>query len=118
VVEPFKDPMANQAAGPQQGRINFCGGTVDRADDMQAEKIGEQAVGKVQDSANQFAVVGTTRHQCRIGVFQNDDELLVGMALALLRPELDEFCAGQNLQIGSLNKVEAMRFPEYTRNGS
>ena len=50
VVEPAKDAMAKQATGAQQCRINVGGGAVDRADDLQAEKIGEHSIGQIQDA--------------------------------------------------------------------
>ena len=64
--------MTQQPARPQQCRINVTGSAIDGADDVKTEKIGEQTVGEVQDGGDQFAIVGTARHQSRIGSTEVD----------------------------------------------
>ena len=91
VVESAKDAMAKQATGAQQCRIDVGGGTVDRADDLQAEEIGEHSIGEVQDRADLFAIVGAASHQSRVGILQDHGKFPVGMYPALLGPEADKF---------------------------
>src|ERR1019366_4275466 len=90
-VEPAEDAMAKQATGAQQGRINFGGGAVDRADDLEAKEIGEHTIGEVQDRADLFAIVGAASHQSRIRILQDHNKVPVGMAPALVSPEADKF---------------------------
>ena len=90
VVEPAKDAMAKQTTGTKQRRINVGGGTIDRADDLQAKKIGEHSIRQIQECADLFAIVRTASHQRRVGILQNDDELFIGMMPSLIGPEADK----------------------------
>ena len=90
IIEPAKDAMANQATRAQQCRINVGGGTIDRADDLQAEKIRKHSIGQIQDGADLFAIVRTTSHQRRVRILQYDDKSFIGMMPSLIGPEADE----------------------------
>lgn len=91
VIEPAEDPMAKQTTGAKECLVDVGRSAVDRADDLEAEEIGEHPVGEVQDRADLFTIVGAAGHQCRIGILQNDNKSPVGVNAALICPEDDEF---------------------------
>ena len=91
VVEPREDAVAEESSGTKERLVDVVGAAVDRADDLEAEKIGEHPVGEVEDGADLFAIVRPAGHEGGVGILQNDDELAFGMVAPLVRPEPDEF---------------------------
>ncbi len=90
IVEPMEDAMAEQPPWTKEGLVDVGSFAVDGADDLEAEEVGEHAVGEIEDGADLLAIVGTTGHEGGVGIFQDDDELAVGMAAALFSPKADE----------------------------
>lgn len=90
IFEPAKDTMAEQPTWTQESLVDVSGFTVDGADDVEAEEVGEHAVGEIEDGADLLAIVGTTGHEGGVGILQDDDELHVGITPPLFGPEADE----------------------------
>ena len=90
VVEAGEDAVAEEASGTKERLVDVVGAAVDRADDLEAEEIGEHPIGEVEDGADLFAIVRPAGREGGVGVLQNDDELAVGMAAPLVRPEADK----------------------------
>ena len=108
-IEAFEHPVADETAGAQKRLVDVSGGAVDRADDVEAEEIGEHPVGEVQDRADLVPVVGLSSHEGIVRVFQDDDELAVGIGGALAGPEPDEFRFFEDFQAGGRDKVKPVR---------
>jgi len=47
IVEPFENAMAKQATGAKERLIDVSGGAVDRANNLEPEKIGEHPIGEI-----------------------------------------------------------------------
>lgn len=96
IVEPAEHPAAKQTAGAKQRLIKVGGGAVDCADDLEAQKIGQHAVGEVKDRADLFAIVSAARHERRVRILKDNGKFAVEIGVALLSPEADEFGLGEN----------------------
>ena len=81
--------MAHETAGSKEGLVDVGSRAVDRADDVEAEEIGQHPVGEVQDRADFVPVVRLAGHEGVVSVFQDDDELAVGIGGTLARPKPD-----------------------------
>ena len=91
VAEPVEDAMAKQAARAEQRLVDVRGFAIDRADNLKAEEIGQESIGEIQDCADLLAVVRAACHERSIGVFKDDDELMVGVGAVLIGPEPGKF---------------------------
>jgi hypothetical protein len=100
VIESSEDPMAKHPTGTQKRRVNLGDCAVDRADDLEPEKVGQHAVGEIQDCADLLAVVGAASHQRRVGIFDDDDKILDGVDAVLICPETNEVGPRKNAQRG------------------
>ncbi len=49
VVEPAENAVAEESSRTKQRLVDVVGAAVDRADDLEAEEIGEHPVGEVED---------------------------------------------------------------------
>jgi len=52
IGESVENAMAKQATGAEQRLINVGGGAVDGADNLEAEKIGQETIGEIQVNEN------------------------------------------------------------------
>ena len=91
IAEPVEDAMAKQAARAEQRLIDVRSFAVDGADDLETEEIGQEAIGEIQDCADLLAIVGAASHEGSVGVFKDDDELMVGVGAVLIGPEPGKF---------------------------
>lgn len=105
--------MAQQPSWAKEGLVDVGGFAVDGADDLEAEEVGEHAIGEIEDGADLFAIVGTTRHESGVGILQDDDELHVGITATLFRPKADEVGVGKHAHGRWWDEVEAMRLFEH-----
>jgi hypothetical protein len=111
VVKAAEHAMAKQSPWSQERRVDVGGRAIDRADDLQAQKVGQHPVRQVQEGAHLVAIVRSARHECRIRVLQNNHEFAIGVAPALFRPEADELRFGQDPHEAGRNEAKkAVRF--------
>ncbi len=106
--EAVKDAMAEHAPRAHEGGIDVGGAAVDGADDLEAEEVGEHAVGEVQDGADLIAIVCATGHECGIRVLKDHDKVFVLKSAALVRPKADELGIGKHCERSVGNEVKAV----------
>ena len=114
VVEPGEDAVAEEPSGTKERLVDVVGAAVDRADDLEAEEIGEHPVGEVEDGADLVAIVRPAAREGGVGILQNDDELAFGMVAPLVRPEADEFGVGKDVHGRGRNEIEPMRVLQHS----
>lgn len=113
VRQTVKDAMAQQSTWTKKGLIDVGGLAIDGADDLEAEEVGQHAVGEIEDGADLLAIIGTTSHESSVGILQDDDELHISITAALLSPEADEVGIGKHAHGRWWDEVKAMRLFEH-----
>ena len=74
-IEAFENLVGNESTGPEKRLVNFRRRAVDCADDLECEKVTQHSVREVEEGTDLLLVIGGAGHHCRIGIFQDYDQI-------------------------------------------